>query len=154
MNKWQKFEPTKKYLDIVKELTSVTKLHKYILNYSYIAEKKDYWKVPTEFIDDGGGDCEDFARFAIDVLVRIQKRKNVRFICYYGYNGKKKTGHAVTVFPYNEKYSVFSNRSLLHQYNSYLDIGHEFYPDGLKTIEIRDRTGKILSKKHKWIGIF
>ena len=41
----------------------------------------------------GAGDCEDFARFALDVLVRVQKLDNVRFICYDGYymkDGKKK----------------------------------------------------------------
>lgn len=102
--------------------------------------------------------CEDFARFAIDVLVRVQKRKSVRFICYFGYqlvNGKMvKTGHAVTVFPHNEKYSVFSNNSLLHQYNNYIDIGHEFYPDGLKRMEIRDWQGNVLETKRKWFGMF
>ena len=157
-DKWQKFEPTYKYLSIVAGLTTITKLHKYILNYKYIPEKGDHWKIPIEFINDGGGDCEDFARFCIDVLVRIQKRKNVRFICYFGYqliNGKKvKTGHAVTVFPYNEKYSVFSNNDLLHQYNNYIDVGHEFYPDGLKRMEIRNWQGKILETKRNWIGTF
>lgn len=157
-DKWIKFTPTGGYLAIVKELTTITKLHRYILNYKYISEKGDYWKTPIEFINDGGGDCEDFERFAIDVLVRVQKRKNIRSLHYYGYQlikGKRvKTGHAVTVFPYNEKYSVFSNRSLLHQYNNYIDIGHEFYPDGLKRMEIRDWQGNVLETKRNWLGVF
>jgi len=34
---------------------------KLVSSYNYIPEKKDYWKSPNEFFDDGGGDCEDFA---------------------------------------------------------------------------------------------
>lgn len=157
-NKWQKFIPTGGYLAIIKELNTITKLHKFILDYKYIPEKGDHWKTPIEFINDGGGDCEDFERFTIDVLVRVQKRKNVRSLHYYGYQlikrKRMKTGHAVTVFPYNEKYSVFSNRSLLHQYNSYIDVGHEFYLDGLKRMEIRDWQGNVLETKRQWIGTF
>ena len=88
----------------------------------------------------------------------MQKRKNVRFICYFGYHlidGKKvRTGHAVCVFPYNGKYSVFSNNSSLHQYNNYIDIGHEFYPDGLKRMEIRDWQGNVLETKRQIFGVF
>lgn len=31
------------------------------LLYKYISEKKDVWKSPDEFSNDGGGDCEDYA---------------------------------------------------------------------------------------------
>ncbi|MCK4328342.1 hypothetical protein KAX02_00710 [candidate division WOR-3 bacterium] len=157
-NKWRQFEPTTDYLSAIKELNTITKLHKYILDYKYVSDKKDYWQTPIETYIRGKGDCEDFARFTIDVLIRIQNRKNVRFICYCGYSlsgGKMiKSGHAVTVFPYNEKYSVFSNNYLLHQYNDYIEIGHEFYPKGLKYMEIRDGTGKILQRKFKVFGTF
>ena len=153
-NKWREFEPTNEYLSVIKELDTITKLHKYILNYKYIAEIGDHWKTPIEFLHDGGGDCEDFARFCVDVLVRIQKLKNIRFIIYAGYYKKKYSAHAVCVFPYNERYSVFSNNSLLHQYNNYIDIGHEFYPDGLKHMEIRDWTGQVLKRKWKIFGTF
>jgi len=29
--------------------------------FKYIADEKDHWKTPSEFENDGGGDCEDFA---------------------------------------------------------------------------------------------
>jgi len=158
LNKWRQFEPTTDYLSAIKGFNTITKLHNYILKYKYVSDKKDYWQTPVETFIRGKGDCEDFARFTTDVLVRIQNRENVRFIVYEGYyisNGKKlRKGHAVTVFPYHERYSIFSNNELLHQYNDYLAIGHKFYPDGLKYMEIRDWNGKVLSKKWKLFGTF
>ncbi len=148
-DKWQKFEPTKKYLSIVSGLTSVTKLHNFIKRYKYIPEKGDHWKTPIEFLNDGGGDCEDFARFAVDVLIRIINIKEARFIAYYS----AEKGHAVCVFPNQDKYSVFSNNQLLHGFVNYIDIGHYFFSK-LKRMEIRDWQGKILEKKRNWIGTF
>ena len=151
-NKWRQFEPTIDYLSTIKELNTIAKLHKFILSYEYVSDKKDYWQTPVETFIRGKGDCEDFARFTIDVLVRIQGIENARFVVYCG--KRLLEGHAVTVFPYNEKYSMFSNNDLLHQYNNYLEIGHEFYPKGLKFMEIRDWTGKVLSRKWKLFGTF
>ncbi len=141
-DKWTKFEPTDKYLSTVKPLTSIVKLHNFIKIYIYIPEKGDYWKTPIEFLNDGGGDCDDFARFAVDVLVRIIGIKEARFLAYYS----SKKGHAVCVFPYRGKYSVVSNKQLLHGFANYIDIGNYFFSK-LKRMEIRDWQGKILSKK-------
>ena len=148
-NKWTKFTPTQEYLDAVKGLTSVAKLHNYLQRYKYIAEKGDHWKTPIEFLNDGGGDCEDFAKFVIDVLVRIQKLKEARFIAYY----TSKEGHAICVFPYRNSYSIFSNNQLIHGFADYLDIGHFFFKD-IKRMVVRDWQGKVIEKKHKWIGTF
>jgi len=154
-NKWQPFTPTKEYLDVVKDLTSIKKLHEFLKQYTWVSEVKDYWKTPYEFMLESG-DCEDFARFAVDVLVRIIKVE-ARFVIYNGYNKARwqgKKGHAVCVFPYRGKLAMFSNSSFKSGFDSYKDAGHYTFPDGLKYMECRDWTGKILEKKYKWIGIF
>jgi len=155
-NKWQSFAPTQEYLDVVKDLTSIKKLHEFLKKYKWVSEVKDIWKTPYEFMLESG-DCEDFARFAVDVLVRIIKIE-ARFVIYNGYNkarwGKKKKGHAVCVFPYRGKLAMFSNSSFKSGFVDYIDVGHDCYPDGLKYMEIRDWQGKILSKRNQWIGTF
>lgn len=73
---------------------------------------------------------------------------------YAGYNSKGKyNAHAVCVFPCDGKYNVFSNKQYYTYKDNYISIGHMFYPK-LKYMEIRDWQGKILSKRHKWIGTF
>jgi len=154
-NKWQPFTPTQEYLDVVKDLISIKKLHEFLKKYTWVSEVKDYWKTPYEFMLDSG-DCEDFARFAVDVLVRIIKVE-ARFVIYHGYNKARwqgKKGHAVCVFPYRGKLAMFSNNSFKSGFDSYIDAGHYTFPDGLKFMEIRDSEGKILSKRNQWIGKF
>jgi len=158
-DKWQSFIPTKEYLDVVNNLDTITKLHNYMkLNLKYVSDIKDYWQTPEETLIRGAGDCEDMARFAIDVLVRIQKMDEVRFICYTGYYLKdlKKTkgGHAVCVFPYNGKYAFFSNNSLLYNFDNSVDIGHESYPLGLKRMAIRNWQGQMIDLKVRYFGTF
>ena len=83
-NKWKSFEPITQYLSIVSGLTTITKLHNYLKQFKWQGEKawKDYWKTPIEFIEnkDNNNDCEDFARFAVDVLVRIMGITEARFL--------------------------------------------------------------------------
>ncbi len=149
-NKWTKFTPSDKYLQVVKGLTSVIKLRNFIQKFQYTGEKGDIWQTPEEFLRNEHLDCDDFARFTVDVLVRIIGIKDARFIAYY--TGSK--GHAVCVFPYRNKYSVFSNKQLLHSFANYTDIGHYFFTKGFKRMVVRDWQGKILEKKYKWIGKF
>ena len=164
-NKWKDFEPTAEYLSVVKDLTSVTKLHNYLKQFKWQGEKwfKDYWKTPWEFIQnkDKDNDCEDFARFAVDVLVRIIGIKGARFIIQSGYN-KKMWGnwiwnvkcHAICVFEWQGKFAVFSNTKLYTGINSIEDAGKILFKDGLKYQEIRNSEGKILKKRYQLFGIF
>lgn len=158
INKWKSFTPTKQYLSIVSGLTSVTKLHQYSQKFKYIAEKGDYWKTPIEFLNDGGGDCEDFARFTLDVLHRILNIEGARFVIHSGYDKKRwgnKLGcHAITVFPYNGKLALFNNNEFKTGYKDYIDTGHYTFIDGLKTMVIRNNEGKIISRKFKIFGVF
>lgn len=164
-DKWQKFEPTKQYLSIVSGLTSITKLHNYLKQFTPKAEKagRDYWKTPWEFIQNKNepNDCEDFSRFAVDVLHRILNIKGARFVIHSGYD-KERWGnniwnlkcHAICVFPYQGKFAVFSNNQLYTGLNCYEGAGHITFPDGLKFQEIRDWQGKVLSRKFKIFGTF
>lgn len=156
-NKWKDFEPTKQYLSVVSGLTSVTKLHNYLKQFKPKAEKgwRDYWKTPIEFIEnkDEPNDCEDFARFAVDVLVRIIGIDGARFVIHSGYDKSRWKGvkyHAICIFPYKGKLAVFDFNKLYTGLSSYEGAGHITFPDGLKYQEVRDWQGKILSKKRKW----
>jgi len=158
-NKWKDFEPNEKYLLVVNGLTTITKLHNYSKNnFKYIAEKGDKWKTPVEFMADGGGDCEDWARWYVDILVRIIEIEKARFIIHSGYDkerwGNKKYCHAICVFPYQGKLALFSNQVFKTGYEDYIKTGYYTFPDGLKYMEIRDWQGKVLEKKRKWIGVF
>ena len=167
-NKWKTFEITEQYLSIIELLNTINKLHNYSQKFKYIAEKKDKWKTPIEFMNDGGGDCEDWARWYVDILVRIIKIDGARFIISSGYDfarwGNKIWNvkcHAITVFPYGGKLALFSNREFKTGnrefktgYDSYIKACKYTFPDGLKYMEIRDWQGKIVSKKSKLMGTF
>ena len=153
-NKWQKFTPTQKYLDTVKYIKTVTELDYFLDKIEYTSDKSDYWQTPEETLNRGKGDCEDFARLVLDILVRIQKRKDVRFIIYAGYNNKNKySAHAVCVFHYDGKYNVFSNAQYYTHKDNYIDIGHIFYPK-LKYMEVRNGDGKIIKRNYRIFGTF
>jgi len=160
-NKWKDFEPTIKYLSIVSGLTTITKLHNYLKQFKWQGEKawKDYWKTPIEFIEnkDNNNDCEDFARFAVDVLVRIIGITGARFIAHSGYDKNRWKGikhHVICVFPYQDKLAVFSNNGLFKGIDSYENAGKLTFKDGLKYQQVRDWQGKILSRKFKIFGTF
>lgn len=112
-------------------------------------------------MDDGFGDCEDFARWYVDILVRIQKIEGARFVIHSGYDKKRwgskiwnLKGHAICVFPYQGKLALFSNNKFKVGYKDYIETGYYTFPDGLKVMEIRDWTGKVLSRKFKLFGTF
>jgi len=158
LNKWRQFEPTTDYLSAIKGLNTITKLHNYILKYKYVSDKKDYWQTPVETFIRGKGDCEDFARFTVDVLVRIIGISEARFVIQSGYDkkrwDKKLMCHSITVFPYSGKLSLFSNNEFKTGYKDFIEAGKYTFPDGLKYMEIRDWSGKVLSKKFRLLGTF
>jgi len=158
INKWKSFEPTQEYLSVVKGLTSIIKLYQYSQKFKYIAEKGDHWKTPVEFMNDGGGDCEDWARWHVDILVRIISIEEARFVIHSGYDkkrwGNKMMCHAICVFPYQGELALFSNNLFKTGYKDYIEAGHYTFPDVLKYMEIKDWQGKVLEKKRKWFGTF
>jgi len=162
INRWKDFEPNEEYLKIVKNLTTVDKLLAYLKQFKPKAEKgwRDYWKTPWEFINnkDKPNDCEDFARFAVDVLVRIIKIIKARFIIQSGYDkarwGNKCKCHAICVFPYQGKFAAFSNNRLYTGLNNYEEAGKITFPDGLKFQQVRNSEGEVLETRRQWIGTF
>lgn len=61
--------------------------------YKYIADNGDYWKSPTEFEADGGGDCEDFSAYLIyllgpDASMVVIKTKKSTYHSIVRYDGK------------------------------------------------------------------
>jgi len=168
-NKWKNWKPSEEYLLKVKDLTTIAKLHSFMQEFKYKWDTItilfwkflwDYWQMPDESVRKMEGDCEDLAILTIDILGRIQKRNDARFIMSFGYflNNKDKRklmGHCVTAFNNGKgKYNIFSNNELEYSYKDFLEIGHRFYPLGLKYQEIRDWQGKTLSRKFKLFGIF
>ena len=159
-DKWQKFIVTKEYLDKVKHLTSIALLLKWTTEkYDYIKDAVDYWKTPIEFMSpEGGRDCEDWARWYLEVLVRIIKIVGARFVLFSGYNyarwGKKLTHHAMCIFPYKGKYAVLDVEQFQAGYKDYIEAGKRTFPDGITRVEERNYLGEILSVKRKWIGTF
>ena len=154
--KWTKFEPTQNYLDAVKDITTISKLQTFLKKIEYKHEEVDTWETPEETLNQGFSDCDSFARLALDILVRIQKLKDVRFVVYTGYKEtdgvEKYSGHAVCVFPNYESLGVFSNYQYFYNKDNLIEVGHIFYPKGIKYMEVRNDEGKVTSRKFKLFG--
>ena len=156
-NKWTKFEPTAEYLQVVKPLTSITKLQEFLKQFQYTGEKGDVWQTPEEFLKNEHLDCDDFMRFNVDVLKRVMGIE-ARGVIHSGYNkaswGNKMMCHAICVFPYQGKLGLFSNKQLFTGLSSYEGAGHITFPDGLKYMEVRSWQGKVVERKFKIFGTF
>ena len=155
-DKWKQFLATAEYLAVVSELDTVEKLSEYTRWFTFTADVVDMWKTPVEVLENKGSDCEDFARWYVDILTRVQGITEARFIVYNGLDNKKRlTGHGVCVFPYQGKLAMFTNNvPPILGFKDFIEAGHYFYPNGLKYMECRDYAGKITYKKRKWIGTF
>ena len=167
-NKWKKWEPSADYLIVVDELNTVTKLKTFMSKFVYKWDKIkilfweilwDNWQMPDESLLKMEGDCEDAAILSLDILGRIQKREDARFVATFGYymtNSKSKlTGHVVTAFEDGKgKYNIFTNNKMEYGFQDFIGIGKRFYPLGLKYQEIRNWQGKVLSRKFKLFGTF
>ena len=155
--KWTEFTPTKKYLKAVEDLITVAKLYLFIQQFKWTGEKGDHWQDPEEFLKNEHLDCDDFVRFTVDVLKRVMKI-DAKGIISSGYDkarwGDEKHCHAITVFPYQGKFALFSNREFKTGFDSYIDACKDTFPDGVKSYEIRDVQGKIIFKRYKLIGTY
>jgi len=156
-DKWKQFEPTQEYLDTIKPLTSIVKLWDYSkTHFNYKGDIKDYWCTPIEFLAAKDGDCENWCRWYVDILVRVINQDGARFIIHSGYNkarwGDKLNHHAICVFPYKDKYAVLDVKQFASGYEDYIATGRRMFPDGLTYQEVRDWAGRILSKKRRLFG--
>ena len=99
------WRPSLEYIH--KHATTPKKIEHYLSYFSFqndtVAE--DRWKSPEQFIKDKGGDCEDYAILAYELLTRIGYQP----VIYGMYNPHDdEPGHAICVF---EK-GLFSNHVL------------------------------------------
>ena len=147
-SKWQKFTPSNKYLEAIKDITSINKLYIFIQSFKRKEDKKDYWQTPEQTLKRKTFDCEDISIFCQDVLIRMGIKAVVII-----YNGTEKGEcHAVCVFTGN-KFSFISNKCLYKNYDNYIDIGHRYYSK-LKQMIVYNHEGKIIEKKTKLFGTF
>jgi len=167
-NKWKNWKPSDKYLLAIMDIDNIEKLEKLISKFVYKWDtlkilfwiiKWDNWQMPDESLSKMYGDCEDAAILAIDILGRMQKREDARFVMSFGYriedNKRKYDGHVITAFDNgNGKYDIFSNNLIEHNFTDFIEIGHKYYPLGLKYQEIRNWKGAVLSRKFKLFGTF
>ncbi len=167
--KWKRWKPDAKYLLKIKDLTTIEKLHNFMQQFTYKWDTIrilfwktlwDNWQMPDESLEKYGmkGDCEDAAILAIDILGRIQKREDARFIMSFGYymesNKRKLMGHCIAAFPNKDKYDIFSNNEVEYGFKDFIGIGHRFYQLGLNYQEVSDWKGNVLKRRFKPFGTF
>ena len=167
-SKWRNWKPTDEYLWEVQNVDTIAKLQTLMSKFVYKWDRIkilfweilwDNWQMADESLSKMYGDCEDAAILALDILGRIQNKEDARLIVAFGYrmkdNKRKYDGHAVTAFDNgNGKYDIFTNNKMEHNFNDLLEIGHKFYPLGLKYMEVRDWQGNVISRKFRIFGTF
>ena len=156
-DKWPKGELTEEYIKATKEIRTITELKIYLRQFELKKDKWDHWQSPAETYERKMGDCEDMAIMVLDILTRAMKIKEAWFIIYAGYyinkEGKKKySAHAVILFYHMGGHKEYSNKTYSTAKTDFIKQGYMHYPEGLKSYERRDRTGKIIERKRKWIG--
>jgi len=167
-NKWKNWKPTDEYLTKVIDINTISKLQNLMKNFVYKWDKLrilawkiiwDNWQMPDESLSKMEGDCEDAAILTLDILGRILKKEDAKFLMYFGHymtnNKPNLMGHCVTAYKdVKGKYNIFTNNITEYGYDDFLAIGHRFYPLGLKYQEIRGWRGNIISRKFKICGTF
>lgn len=79
-------------------------------NLAYQKDTRGYWKTPYETLDEGGGDCEDFARLAGTVLEKLGYKGYIVIVIFQSKVTNRRQGHAIYMVQEKDKtWSVFSN---------------------------------------------
>lgn len=84
-------------------------------NLKYISEEKEYWKSPDETVEDGGGDCEDFAILVQDRLQQHNIKVKIIVIVWHTPDKPYNEAHAIGLFKDEDKdgtLNFFSNQNL------------------------------------------
>lgn len=168
-DKWPKPATAEEYLNewkvynkAIQKITTLQQLVDFIKPFTYKSDIKDHWQKPHETYFEGTFDCEDMAIMVMDILKRVLGISDLNFIIYAGYYMKKgiKTysAHAVCIFFHRTllEYFEFTNKTLRPAFEkdqgNFIEYGYRHYPEGLKSFERRDHTGKIIERKRAWIG--
>jgi len=81
-------------------------------SFMYQKEEKDIWKSPVQFIEDGGGDCEDFALFYYaSMLLLGWPSERLRLVVLW--DSQVKEYHAVLLARMENEAFVFDNNMSL-----------------------------------------
>lgn len=126
----EKDELTKSMWNELKNSTNIN-LHDVNLifnNFVYIEENnsEDIWKTPTQFVYDGGGDCEDFAIIKYHALKEIGIPASHMYILAFK-SDIYKNGHAVLVIFKDSEFLVLDSLTdLILPLHSLGDISPEF----------------------------
>ncbi len=95
--------------------------------------QEDHWQSPEELLATRKGDCEDFARFAYEIL-RMNGRKAFMISVY----GKGGYGHTVCVFLENGRYNVIDDTEVKRlQARSLTDVFGKIYPQWEKAALVK-----------------
>jgi hypothetical protein len=97
-------------------------------NFTYQAEKGEYWKTPEETVRDKGGDCEDFAILADYILKDLNYKSKIIIIT--GIIDNKFSGHAICVFKNQSGlWEHFSNTDYVNfSFSTVEELINFFYP--------------------------
>ena len=155
------------YEKAVKGINTIKKIIVFNKNFTRKEDKKDYWQYPWQTWERKTYDCDDMAILHMDILDRNVKTEEMYFIIVggdYMKEGKRIQGaHAITVAKANIEvghpaWHEFSNK-LIYTHDQeeatehdFIEWGKRWYPLGIKYFEKRDRTGKVLRRRWKWIG--
>ena len=115
--------------DIVKCPDTLSVWMKY--NLTYQKEKIDYWKTPEETIKDKGGDCDDFAILAQEILKDLSLEGDIIYLSKSKGKENWKIGHMICLFK-NKKgeYQIFDNQYLLkHNSENAIETILHYYPE-------------------------
>ena len=99
--------------------------------------QEDHWQSPEELLATRKGDCEDFARFAYEIL-----RMNGRTAFMINIYGRHGYGHTVCVFSENGRYDVIDGTDVKRlQTHSLTDIFGKIYPQWEKAAIVKTAAG-------------
>lgn len=104
-------------------------------------DPNNYWKSPEEFMRDSGGDCEDFAIVAYELLKNIGYKPEI----YSLWNpNDNRAGHAICVF----ETGYFSNN--VYYKKTFFQIGNSTEPYKPLIIEYMENKNYTEYKRYNW----
>ena len=131
----------------------LTEINNFFNRFHYEAEITDYWKCPNEFLNDGCGDCDDFAIAKYYALQRLGFDQESLYLAYvHILRDGIKEAHMVLIYKHTQRLSV-----VLDNYNKKihrLDNRKDFeiiYTFDNKYIYFKGQ--QIINNHNKWLDL-
>ena len=147
------------YKDLLERLenqtigTKLTEINNFFNCFHYEPEITDYWKSPREFLNEGCGDCEDFAIAKYFALLCLGFTRESLFLAYVQIlkNGIKEA-HMVLIYQHSEKLSIVLDNynKMIHRLDNRKDF-EIIYTFDDKYIYFKGQ--QIINNHNKWIGL-